>query len=177
MGEPRHCFFSILDVVKSLSVSVSRISGAGWPLTCGKRWKRRYGPVVDRSEVCPLVSRSSKFKLAHYLRTQWLATPSAGKSGWSKRFGSPQSENMASAARYPLRTAPSIVAGHPVAVQSPARNRLGSGVRCEGRQRSAPGCGEKVAAVSFTTVAFRSRASRDSGRTCCNSPRHSLIIS
>src|SRR5262245_11689294 len=39
---------------------------------------------------------------------------------------------IASAAKVPLRTAPSIVAGQPVAVQSPARNKPGTGVRCGG---------------------------------------------
>src|SRR5712692_8900571 len=39
----------------------------------------------------------------------------------------------------PLRTAPSIVAGQPEAVQSPAQRRLDSGDTGPGRQRSTPG--------------------------------------
>src|SRR5205823_3059443 len=38
-----------------------------------------------------------------------------------------------SAARWPLRTALSIVAGRPVSVQSPARKNLSSGVAAPGR--------------------------------------------
>ena len=44
--------------------------------------------------------------------------PVAGSSGDRKRLGLPVT---APAARRPLRTAPSMVEGHSVAVQSPAR--------------------------------------------------------
>src|SRR5271154_4654617 len=56
-----------------------------------------------------------------------------------------------------------MVAGQPVAVQSPARNIFGIGDFCCGRQRSTPGSGENVAAVSLMTVAFTSWASRALG--------------
>src|SRR5271166_6843604 len=70
--------------------------------------------------------------------------PFAGRSGtWNLR---PLS---ASAAAYPLRTAPSIVDGHPVAVQSPARNNRGHGLLCDGRNASLPGAGENVACTSL----------------------------
>jgi hypothetical protein len=46
-------------------------------------------------------------------------------SGSRNFFGCPAAPVTASAARYPLRTAPSMVAGQPLRVQSPARNRLG----------------------------------------------------
>ena len=46
-----------------------------------------------------------------------------------------------SAAAWPLRTAPSIVAGQPVSVQAPASTRPGSAVRGPGAQRRAPGRG------------------------------------
>ena len=45
-------------------------------------------------------------------------------SGSRNALASPAARVTASAARYPLRTAPSIVAGHPDRVQSPARNRF-----------------------------------------------------
>src|SRR5581483_1700227 len=48
----------------------------------------------------------------------------------------------ACAALYPLLTAPSIVAGHPVAVQSPARKILGHGEGDPGRWESEPGSAE-----------------------------------
>src|SRR6267378_6984187 len=57
--------------------------------------------------------------------------------------------SSASAALYPLRTAPSMVAGQPVAVQSPAKKKFWTVVSCLGRQRSTPGSGEKVAAASL----------------------------
>src|SRR5438132_7690244 len=52
--------------------------------------------------------------------------PDAGKSG-TINFVSckPDARATPSAAMYPLRTAPSMVAGHPVATQSPARNTRG----------------------------------------------------
>src|SRR5207247_382361 len=54
--------------------------------------------------------------------------PAAGRSGIRKDFGVPAYLVRASAARNPLRTAPSMVAGQPVAVQSPARKRRGNGL-------------------------------------------------
>ena len=56
--------------------------------------------------------------------------PLAGKSGTRNFWVSPVADASASAAPYPLRTAPSIVAGHPVAVQSPAR-KSGAKELCE----------------------------------------------
>src|SRR5579872_787606 len=60
--------------------------------------------------------------------------PVAGRSGERKRGSlNPAARASASAARYPLRTAPSMVAGHPVAVQSPARKTRGHPVAAAGR--------------------------------------------
>src|SRR6516162_6396690 len=70
-----------------------------------------------------------------------------------------------------------MVAGQPVAVQSPARNILGVLVCCAGRQQSTPGSGEKVAAASLITVALMSWASRAAGRACRTSLRHRSMIS
>src|SRR5271154_1085887 len=70
-----------------------------------------------------------------------------------------------------------MVAGQPVAVQSPARNIFGIGDFCCGRQRSIPGSGENVAAVSLMTVAFTNWAARDLGSTCRTSCRTRSIIS
>ena len=47
----------------------------------------------------------------------------SGERNW--RSLRPAARARTSAARYPLRTAPSMVAGHPVAVQSPARKTRG----------------------------------------------------
>ena len=55
------------------------------------------------------------------------------------------------AAVRPDLIAPSIVAGNPVLVQSPARTRLGSFVRAAGRRRSCAAVAAKVARFSFTT--------------------------
>lgn len=69
--------------------------------------------------------------------------PLAGMSGERNRIPLfPEASAKASAARYPLRTAPSMVAGHPVAVQSPARNTRGQAVMGVGRWASMPGRGE-----------------------------------
>ena len=67
--------------------------------------------------------------------------------------------SAASPARWPLRTALSIVAGSPVSIQSPARNRPRTGVVVAGR-RGCPGASEKVARGSRTTVARSSLAVR-----------------
>src|SRR5258708_7754019 len=53
-----------------------------------------------------------------------------------------------------------MVAGQPVSVQSPARNKRGMEVCCRGRQRSTPGSGENVAAASLMTVAFNNSSLR-----------------
>src|SRR5215475_3465984 len=53
----------------------------------------------------------------------------------------------------PLWTAPSIVAGNPVAVQSPARKKLSNRVRLEGRSLAVPTVCEIVASYSLTTKA------------------------
>ena len=58
---------------------------------------------------------------------------------------------MACAALSPERIAPSIVAGHPVWVQSPAKNNPLMGVNGVGRIESIPGDGLNVAACSVTT--------------------------
>src|SRR5450631_1295489 len=69
--------------------------------------------------------------------------PVAGRSGERKCWSlSPAARERDSAARYPLRTAPSMVAGHPVAVQSPARKTRGQAVMEVGRWASMPGRGE-----------------------------------
>src|SRR4029077_10406268 len=54
------------------------------------------------------------------------------------------------AAASPERSAPSIVAGSPVSIQSPARNRLVQDVRAEGRIKSCAGVAAKVARFSLT---------------------------
>ena len=56
-----------------------------------------------------------------------------------------------------------MVAGQPVAVQSPARNRPSTGVRWRGRSASTPGRTANVAPCSVTTHHRRSRASRRLG--------------
>jgi len=56
-----------------------------------------------------------------------------------------------SAAFLPDRTAPSIVAGRPVSVQSPARTRFRQGVRAGGRRRVCSGVWANVARFSLTT--------------------------
>src|SRR5262249_53309673 len=56
----------------------------------------------------------------------------------------------AAAAVSPERMAPSIVAGNPVCVQSPARNRLEQAVLAPGRRWSCSGVAAKVARFSMT---------------------------
>ena len=79
-------------------------------------------------------------------------------SAWASRRAS-----AATAAAWPLRTAPSIVAGQPVSVQAPARNRPFMCVRGPGRSRPAPGAARKVAAFSRVTSKRSMRASRGAG--------------
>src|SRR5271155_3219250 len=96
----------------------------------------------------------------------------------SRNFrGSPAAPVTASAARYPLRTAPSIVAGQPQRVQSPARKRLGILVGLRGRNCSRPGLAENVARTSFTTCAFSIFASAARGKNSANSRTASAITS
>ena len=75
------------------------------------------------------------------------------------------------AAVSPDRIAPSIVAGQPVFVQSPARDRPGTRVTASGRIASVPGAGLKVAACSVTTHDEMQRAPAIAGNVVRNSPR------
>ena len=79
------------------------------------------------------------------LRLMWLERREVGDG---PRLSRP---STASAARRPLRTAPSIVAGSPVSVQSPARNSPGSAVTGPGRSASSAGVEAKVACGSRCT--------------------------
>ena len=72
------------------------------------------------------------------------------------------------AARCPLTTAPSIVAGSPVSVQSPARTSPASGVSEEGRGGS-PGASENVARFSRTALARRTVAAAAAGSAALSS--------
>jgi len=75
-------------------------------------------------------------------------------------------------ARYPLRTAPSIVAGQPVSVQSPARNNPRTEDSCFGRQRSTPGSGENVGGGFFYDRRFHQFRLARAGSTCRTSSKH-----
>src|ERR1700686_5709648 len=70
-----------------------------------------------------------------------------------------------------------MVAGQPVSVQSPAKNKFCTLVSCLGRQRSTPGSGEKVAAASLMTVALIRLASREAGSAWRTSFRQRSMIS
>src|ERR1700676_1059212 len=104
---------------------------------------RRAGESQPNSFINPLGARSATRKLA--------LLPPANRAS-------------ASAARYPLRTAPSMVAGQPVAVQSPERKTRGHAVSGLGRYWSIPGRGEYVACTSLITVDLSSFASHASGK-------------
>ena len=69
------------------------------------------------------------------------------------------------AAARPLRTAPSIVAGHPVAVHAPASASPGIPVRWLGRRAPAPGAARNVAVCSRTTSKRSTRAPRARGKS------------
>src|SRR5271165_5551664 len=75
----------------------------------------------------------------------------------------------ASAARCPDRAALSIVDGHPVAVQSPARKQFGHGETEVGLAASIPGGTPKVARISFTSAAFSNFAEATAGKNSANS--------
>src|SRR5271170_6720353 len=92
--------------------------------------------------------------------------PLAGISGAINRLSYP---TTAPAASLPLRTAPSIVEGHSVAVQSPARYSPGHSVLWRGRNSSSPGTTENVARASFNTPLLISFARLTSGKNICNS--------
>ncbi len=78
--------------------------------------------------------------------------------------GTSSEDTIAWAALYPLRAALSIVEGQPVSVHSPAKNRLGIGVRLPGRRKPAPGRQRKVACRCLTTIARWTTASRAIGK-------------
>lgn len=92
--------------------------------------------------------------------------PLAGISGAIDCALSP---TAAPAASLPLRTAPSIVAGHSVAVQSPARKKPGQSVCVPGRNLSRPGTTENVARASLRIPLFNSFARSTSGKNIFNS--------
>ena len=86
----------------------------------------------------------------------------------------PQSRNFrparprcvtASAARYPLRTAPSMVAGQPDRVQSPARNRFGILVALHGRAAPAPARPKTSRALLSPRALSRSSLLSRAGKT------------
>ena len=83
-----------------------------------------------------------------------------GKASDSTPTGPPPRERVARA--WPLTTAPSIVAGRPVSVQSPASKRPRTGVRVAGRG-GWPGASEKVARRSRTTTLRSSRSLAGAG--------------
>src|SRR5713226_7013930 len=145
--------------------------------------RRKPGPVFYFRQLSLYRAVLSFFpyfltSLLHYFFLKKILTnPSAARSSRKNFVGAPVSFITASAAKYPLRTGPSIVAGQPVAVQSPATKNPGILVRCCGRQRSTPGSGENVAAASLITVAFSNCASRAAGRAWRTSPRHKSIMS
>src|SRR6266850_944944 len=120
---------------------------------------------------------SPRSAASRYFPSHMDTNPSGARSGCKNLRGVPFERRTASAARYPLRTAPSIVAGQPVSVQSPARNNPRTEDSCFGRQRSTPGSAENVAAASFMTVAFTNSASRAAGSACRTSSKHRSIIS
>src|SRR6185312_2751488 len=104
--------------------------------------------------------------------------PDGGKSGATNFvFFLPIAFATHSAAPNPLLTAPSMVAGQPVAVQSPARNIFGQSVVKPGRYSSTPGTGENVAFTSLMTVAFVNFASRTAGKNSASSAIAKSIIS
>src|SRR5688572_10755772 len=70
--------------------------------------------------------------------------------------------STASAAQWPLITAPSMVAGRPVSIQSPARSNPGTPILVSGRG-GCPGATENEALFSRTTTARSSDAERTAG--------------
>src|ERR1700682_2314733 len=110
-----------------------------------------FSPLFELSQVALLRTLGISHSLVHS-----AVSPSGGRSGCKNFWGTPAVRITASAARYPLRTAPSIVAGQLVSVPSPARNSPRTLVSCLGLHRSTPGSGENVAATSLITVAFNS---------------------
>src|SRR5262249_18829461 len=83
-----------------------------------------------------------------------------------------RSASAASAAARPLRTAPSIVAGQPVAVHAPARKRPGAAVREGGRSAREPGAWRNVAAGSRVVKKSRTCASRAAGSKASRAGRN-----
>ena len=82
----------------------------------------------------------------------------------------PTDRAAAAAANRPLRTAPSIVDGQPVAVQSPARKRFGTADSAGGRTRSTPGRTDSTAVGSVTIRERSKRACRAAGKISLSSP-------
>src|SRR6266849_6566322 len=176
-----------LDVARLLrkihGCSQSRIPGDRRPRRkahCERTppWRLRNGDSMNRCQFSIGVNQFSPRSAGSRDFPSHMATnPSGSRSGWRNFRGAPATRSTASAARYPLRTAPSIVAGQPVADQSPARNNPRTDVSCFGRQRSTPGSGENVAAASLITVAFTNCASRAAGSACRTSLRQRSMIS
>src|SRR5581483_6701227 len=81
--------------------------------------------------------------------------------------------SAACAAAAPLRTALSIVAGQPVAVQAPARKRPGTFVAAAGRCRAVPGTPRNVARGSRVTKKERTSADRAAGSRSASAARNS----
>src|SRR4249920_2743603 len=87
----------------------------------------------------------------------------ADLAGWPTLPATASPWRRTRAAFKPLRTAPSIVSGHPVSVQAPASTSPGRAVAAPGRSRSHPGTWRSVARRSLVTKKSVTRASRAAG--------------
>ena len=126
--------------------------------TSGPSSTRARWPTGARARVCQLPAPAA-------VRVSSRTSAACGRSGVRAACGRPLQAQTASAAIRPLRTAPSIVEGQPVAVQSPARNRFGTRVREAGRDASTPGRTESTAVGSVTTRLSTSAGHRAAGNT------------
>ena len=117
------------------------LDGLGNDRQCGGRagrGERRSGelsnpmsrrhPQREQFVPCGLESGKQGREVDHFYPTIHRASQLRLRSGTTTCSGRPIFANSDSTARYPLRTAPSIVAGQSVAVQSPARYSPAIGV-------------------------------------------------
>ena len=104
-------------------------------------------------------------------------TCEAGRSGIGGQRSGGRTRRPRRAAR-PLRTAPSMVAGHPVSVHAPATARPGQAVPGPGSEAAVPGRARKVALRSLVTRESTSRASAGLGQQPAQlggDPRHQVV--
>src|SRR5271166_6328483 len=146
-----------------------RLAGLTLELAGGRLGPRRPHPGLSHRGSPPCGGDQDRLEPQgsghHHLARGHRCTPRGSSEDRTRGGSMPTRRRAATAAAWPLSTAPSSVAGQPVAVQVPASTSPATAVSGPGRSAPTPGRERKVAACSrvtrkLSTVASRARGSR-----------------